>query len=93
MRADNNLALWGNIHSERLKSEGLRDILRRRTKLVGLKDIPSAHDFRRTLALNYLRNGGDIFTLAWLLGHTDINVLNRFLAQTDQELMVCEVLT
>jgi len=85
MRADNNPALWVNIHGERLKPEGLRDMLRRRAKQAGLQETPSAHDFRRAFALNYLRNGGDIFTLARLLGHTSINVLKRYLAQTDQD--------
>lgn len=44
---------------------------------------PSPHDFRRAYALNMLRQGVDLFTLARLMGHSDITVLRRYLALTD----------
>lgn len=87
-RRDNSPALWIATHGERLTYDGLRAILTRRAKLAGLHEIPSAHDFRRCFALNYLRNGGDIFTLARLLGHKDISILRRYLAQTDQDAQI-----
>jgi len=37
--------------------------LRQRAELVGLKSIPTPHDFRRTFALIMLCNGVDIFAL------------------------------
>ncbi len=66
----------------RLAYDGLRQILRRLADRAGIRE-PGAHDFRRAFALNYLRNGGDIFTLQRLMGHADITVLRRYLAQTD----------
>lgn len=85
MRRDTSPALWTTKHGDRLTYDGLRGILTRRAKQAGLKETPSPHDFRRAFALNYLRNGGDIFTLAKLLGHRGIDVLKRYLAQTDQD--------
>ncbi|MEP0806739.1 MAG: tyrosine-type recombinase/integrase [Chloroflexota bacterium] len=84
-RRDTSPALWTTVHGDRLTYDGLRGILTRRARLAGLNETPSPHDFRRAFALNYLRNGGDIFTLAKLLGHRGIDVLKRYLAQTDQD--------
>jgi len=65
--------------------------LRRRAELVGLKDIPTPHDFRRAFALIMLRNGVDIFALQKLMGHSDLQVLRRYLAQTDQDIQAAHL--
>jgi len=48
-------------------------------------DAPSLHDFRRAFALSMLRSGTDIFTLAKLMVHKGISVLQRYLHQTHQD--------
>ena len=60
-------------------------LLRQRAELVGLKSILTPHDFRRTFASIMLCNGEDIFALQKLMGHSDLQVLRRYLAQTDEE--------
>lgn len=40
------------------------------------------HKFRRTFALNCLRNGMDPFSLQILMGHSDLQILRQYLAQT-----------
>jgi len=85
-RKDDNPALWVNEQGERFTRYGLDKTLRLRAKQAGITSAPSAHDFRRAFALNMLRLGCDVFTLQRLMGHSDLTVLRRYLAQTEADL-------
>jgi hypothetical protein len=76
---------WLTDEGEGLTYWGLNEVIRRRAKAAKVKK-PGLHDFRRAFALNFLRNGGDIFTLQSLMGHADLQVLRRYLAQTNDDL-------
>ena len=79
-------ALFVSKTMERLTYEGLRQVVQRRSKLAGLKKLPALHDFRRQFALSMLNNGADIFSLQRLMGHQDISILRRYLAQTTEDI-------
>jgi site-specific recombinase XerD len=86
-RADDDPALWvthPRFGSGRLSYDGLREVLTRRAANAQVEE-PSLHDFRRAFALAMLRNGTDIYTLAKLMGHEGIAVLQRYLKQTYQD--------
>ena len=81
-------ALFVSKTMERLTYDGLRQIIRRRSKLAGLRNEPTLHDFRRQFALSMLNNGADIFALQRLMGHKDISILRRYLAQSTEDIRV-----
>ena len=85
LRHDTHPALWVSVHGDRVTYAALRCLLRRRAQSAGINAIPSPHDFRRAFALVMLRSGVDIFALQKLMGHSDLQVLRRYLAQTDQD--------
>lgn len=86
-RGDQHPALWTTDDGDRLTYYGLNQIVRRRARDAGVPK-PELHSFRRAFALNFLRNGGDLMSLQRLMGHADLQVLRRYLAQTTQDLQV-----
>lgn len=71
--------LFATESGESLADAGLRQIIRRRSEDAGV-ECPGIHDFRRTFALESLRNGCDIFSLMRMMGHSSPAVLYRYLA-------------
>lgn len=77
--------LWVTASGDRLSYGGLRQVIRRRAKRAGVRE-PSLHAFRRAFALAMLRGGADVYSLQRMMGHADLSVLRRYLAQTDSDL-------
>jgi len=77
--------VWVGRGGRRLTYAGLREIVRRRAARAGV-DTPSVHSFRHAFALNALRNGADLVSLQRLLGHANLSILSRYLAQTEEDL-------
>lgn len=78
-------ALWQSEAGQPLKYSGLRQIIRRRSAQANIK-CPSLHAFRRAFAINSLRNGMDLISLQRLMGHSNLDVLYRYLSQLDEDL-------
>lgn len=77
--------LFATQREGRLRYAGLREIVRRRARQADVP-APSLHSFRRAFALCCLRSGMDIFALQRLMGHADLSILRRYLAQTEEDL-------
>jgi site-specific recombinase XerD len=84
-RTDKSPAMFITKDIERLSYEGLNTIVRRRAQKAGIAK-PGIHAFRRAFAINMLRAGTDLITLQRLMGHADLQVLWRYLAQTNDDL-------
>ena len=69
--------LWvnlGNRGGETLTVEGIRQVMKRRGRAAGVEGPVNPHSFRHGFAREYLLNGGDLASLADLLGHSDVHV-------------------
>ncbi len=84
-RTDNSNTLWVTDDGTKLTYPGLRMILKRRADQVGIS-APSIHSFRRAFAIGMLRSGCDLVTLANLMGHSSLSVLQRYLKQDNADL-------
>jgi len=61
-----------------LTPDGVRMVLRRLKKKAGVTGRCNPHSFRHAFAREYLLNGGDLASLADLLGHADVGVTKDF---------------
>jgi len=61
-----------------LTRRALAGIISRAGKRAGIKRL-HPHRLRHTFAINYLRFGGDIFTLQRQLGHSSLDMVKRYL--------------
>lgn len=80
------LADRGERAGEPLTRSGLLQLIERLGKAAGLDTCRcSPHTFRHTFAIEFLRGGGNVFSLKELLGHTTLSMVNRYvaLAQAD----------
>ncbi|MCP2013225.1 site-specific recombinase XerD [Deinococcus sp. HSC-46F16] len=73
------------LAGDRAMSRGTLDkMLERLCEFAGLPRL-SAHTFRRGFAVQYLRNGGDVFTLQRIFGHTSLEMTNRYAQLLDDD--------
>ena len=69
-----------NRYGKPLTVFGLDQVIRRLGEWAGIEGVRcSPHTFRHTFSANFIRNGGDIYTLSKLLGHTTIKTTEEYL--------------
>jgi site-specific recombinase XerD len=64
----------------------LRLIINRLAVKCGVERL-HAHLLRHTFAVNYLMNGGDVFTLQQILGHTTLEMVRRYVNLANAHVM------
>lgn len=78
----------GHRAGDALTRSGLQQLYERLGTAAGLVGVRcSCHTMRHTFAIEFLRSGGNVYTLMTMLGHTDIKMTQRYvsLASADVE--------
>lgn len=75
-----------NLDGSPMTETGLKLIFRRLAKNSGVERL-HPHLLRHTFAVNYLMNGGDVFTLQQILGHTTLEMVRRYVNLANAHVM------
>ena len=84
-RKDFNQALFVNRYHDRMKADGVREMLTRVAAEAGVEHV-HPHKFRRTLATNMARHGMPVQEVARILGHDKIDTTMEYVMLNDDEI-------
>lgn len=70
-----------------LDAKGIQSIFKRLKTRAGIPGRCSPHLLRHTFARAYLVNGGDAFSLQRMLGHATLDMVKRYVALADADLV------
>jgi len=70
----------------RMSRNGLLQLFERLGERAGVAGV-HPHRMRHTFAINYLRNGGDSYTLQAILGHSTLDMVKRYLNIAERDLV------
>jgi integrase/recombinase XerD len=73
-----------------ISTDQLRAIINKYTSRADIEGVRcSPHTFRHTFAISYLRNGGDVFSLQRILGHSSLDVVRIYVNMAVADVKAC----
>jgi site-specific recombinase XerD len=72
-------------HGQTITPNTIKLVFTRLAKSSGIERL-HAHLCRHTFSVNYLLNGGDIFSLREILGHTSLEMVNHYVHFTTAQI-------
>ena len=84
-KEDKRLPLFASKSDNSVDRNNLRHMLNRAAERAGVSNV-HPHRFRHTFAINFLRNGGNVFTLKELLGHEKLETVMIYATIVEQDI-------
>jgi len=81
---DDSVPLFCTVEGKRMNRFTWEDRLNKYSKKLGVKITPYA--LRHVFALTFLRNGGNVFALQRILGHSDLTMTKKYIALLNQDI-------
>ena len=73
-----------------ITTDRLRTIIEKYARNAGIEGVRcSPHTFRHTFAISYLRNGGDVFSLQRILGHSSLEIVRIYVNLAEADIKAC----
>ena len=89
MRNDDYPNVWLTEERTPMTLKGIKTSVERYCRRAVVSEArPSCHTLRHTAAILYLRNGGDLFTLQMMLGHSNLETTRRYTSSLGAEDMI-----
>ena len=84
--SDNEPALFLSLQKKRISTRAVEDLVKKYSRIVTpLKHI-TPHKLRSTFGTNLYRETGDIYVVAEVLGHNDVNTTKKHYADSSDEI-------
>ena len=82
--------LFLTVAGHPITTDRLRAITEKHTSSANIGGVRcSPHTFRHTFAISYLRNGGDVFSLQRILGHSSLDVVRIYVNLAEADIKAC----
>jgi integrase/recombinase XerC/integrase/recombinase XerD len=81
-------SLFLTVQNAPLKNNTINLIFQRLKVKTGIKRL-RAHLLRHTCATLYLENGGDVYSLQSILGHTTLDMVKKYIHQIPRKTVIC----
>ncbi|MCE5197978.1 MAG: tyrosine-type recombinase/integrase [Armatimonadota bacterium] len=78
--------LFVSCYAEPINRYRLLEMIKERCSAANISGLRcSPHTLRHTFAVHYLRNGGDVFSLQKILGHSDLAMTRRYVELSEMD--------
>lgn len=79
--------LFVSVYNEKLNGDSLYNSIKKYNNRRGVRK-QGIHTFRHTFAKNWIKNGGNIFTLQKMLGHSSLEMVKEYVEMFEDDLRI-----
>lgn len=84
---NNSTYIFGSLYGGKVSSQNIIASFEKYGKKAGIKVRCTPHVFRHTFATNFIKAGGDMFTLQKILGHSTLVMCRKYIQLENSDLV------